>query len=76
MRAFKQNSLLSKGSAIGFVILILFANLWLTFLLTKQKAPDFIVIGFFTGLLIAVVFGVCLTISTLLECLNIKKKGR
>lgn len=53
-------SLPARLTAVGFIIFIIFGNLWLTLALVGRQAPVWIGAGFFLGIGLALVAGVAL----------------
>lgn len=51
----------AKISAIGFVLLIIFGNLWLVNTMIQAETPYWVSYGFFTGVVLVLVGGVALT---------------
>lgn len=60
----------AKISAIGFIILIIFGNLWLVDALILKATPVWVSYGFFTGVCIVFVGGIGLMYLLLLNKLN------
>jgi hypothetical protein len=51
----------AKISAIGFIVLIVFGNLWLVNALIHVETPYWVSYGFFTGVVLVAVGGIALT---------------
>ena len=53
-----RRSLPARIAAIGFILVIIFGNLWLALALIASRAPDWISVGFAVGIATALTGGV------------------
>lgn len=52
-----KKSLPTRGTAVGFCLLVLFGNLWIGFAMINAKPPVWVSYGFGLGLITVAVFG-------------------
>jgi hypothetical protein len=58
LRTELRHSFPARATAIGFVILVLFGNLWVVYAIINAKAPPWVSYGFGAGLILTGVAGI------------------
>lgn len=60
MNEYLRKSLPARGTALGFIALVLFGNLWVGYALINATPPNWVRYGFGFGMVTAIAFGLAL----------------